>query len=462
MLLASNFIARVWKSAVGWSFAVTALRAGGFLLVLPIALRRLSPDELGLWYVFTSIGDFCAFAELGLALILGRSASFFMAGIERLPVRGLELSPPTVEMRAPNLAGLAGLLRLAQRVYVRIVAGILLFMLTVGLAIVLSKLRALPGPQTNHWLTYGVFVVATVLSVAGSYWPQFLVGIGQVRLGQRALLAGLALNYAVAACCLWLGFGILSLAVGQLVLSLVNFTYARWHALESCPGIRTITAPEIRFGEVWPATWRSLLTSLGANMCCQGTLFVCGIISSLATTASFGLSLRLALVAQGFAGAWLVVRQPHIARARAGGDLPLAIQLVRGSVGRCFVTYGFGAMGIFLVAPLLLEWIKSRTPALPPTLLAGLLVMVGLDFLVGFHSAVIQTANRFPHLKVYLLSGLGTVALAFALGREFGVAGIIGAPIVAQVWCAYWWIPRRAWFELLHAQASRTDDPLHA
>ncbi len=80
MQLASNFIVRVWKSAVGWSFAVTALRAGGFLLVLPLALRRLSPDELGLWYVFTSIGDFCAFAELGLALILGRSASFFMAG----------------------------------------------------------------------------------------------------------------------------------------------------------------------------------------------------------------------------------------------------------------------------------------------------------------------------------------------------------------------------------------------
>lgn len=54
MQLASNFIARIWKSAVGWSFAVTALRAGGFLLVLPLALRRLSPDELGRWYVFTS------------------------------------------------------------------------------------------------------------------------------------------------------------------------------------------------------------------------------------------------------------------------------------------------------------------------------------------------------------------------------------------------------------------------
>ena len=462
MQLASNFIVRVWKSAVGWSFAVTALRAGGFLLVLPLALRRLSPDELGLWYVFTSIGDFCAFAELGLALILGRSASFFMAGVESLPVHGLELNLSTAEARAPNLAGLAGLLRLARRVYVRIVGGILLFMLTAGLAIVLSKLRALPGPQSGHWLAYGVFVVATMLSVAGSYWPQFLIGIGQVRQGQRALLSGLVLNYAVAAACLLLGFGILSLALGQLVLALVNFTYARWQALANCIGIREVSALEISFSDVWPATWRSLLTSLGANLCCPSTLFVCGIVLDLATTASYGLSLRLALVAQGLAGAWLVVRQPHIARARAAADRPLAIGLVRGSVARCATTYALGALGIFVVAPALLAWMKSRTPALPPPLLAGLLIMVGLDFLVGFHSAVIQTANRFPHMKVYLLSGIATIALAFALGQTFGVAGIIAAPILAQVWCAYWWIPRRAWSELLHGQGAPADQLMKA
>ncbi len=305
-------------------------------------------------------------------------------------------------------------------------------MLTVGLAIVLSKLRALPGPQTGHWLTYGVFVVATMLSVAGSYWPQFLIGIGQVRLGQRALMSGLVLNYAVAAGCLLLGFGILSLALGQLVLALVNFTYARWQALASCPGIRTAPALAINFGDVWPVTWRSLLTSLGANMCCPATLFVCGIILDLATTASYGLSLRLALVAQGLAGAWLVVRQPHIARARAAGDLPLAIALVKGSVAAlCPDLCDSGQLGIFLLATPMLEWMKSRTPALPAALLAGLLVMVGLDFVVGFHSAVIQTANRFPHLKIYLLSGDGHDRARVRLaGTAYGIAGIIAAPII--------------------------------
>lgn len=447
---------------MGWSFAVTAMRMGGFLLVLPLALRRLSPDELGLWYVFTSIGDLCAFAELGLGLILGRSASFFMAGVERLSVHGLELNPPLVEIRAPNLRGLAGLLQLARLVYVRIVAGILLFMLTVGLAIVIYKMRALPGLRTNHLLTYGVFVAATVLSVAGSYWPQFLAGIGQVRLGQRALLAGLLLNYTVAATCLLLGLGILSLALGQLVLALVNFTYARSQALASCPGIRSVTAMTIRFGDVWPATWRSLLTTLGANMCCQSSLLVCGILFDLATTASYGLSLRLALVAQGFAGVWLVVRLPHIARARAAGDFAAAVQLFKGSLPRCFVTYAAAATCILFAVHPILDLMKSQTAALATPLLAGLLVMVGLDFLVGVHSAVIQTANRFPHLKIYFVSGSATVALAFGLGSVVGVAGIIAAPIVVQFICAYWWIPRRCWSELHHEMNAHLKSSLPA
>ncbi|MDB4888430.1 MAG: hypothetical protein JWL61_285 [Gemmatimonadetes bacterium] len=444
----ARFSSRVWHSAVSWSFAVTALRAGGFLLILPLALRRLSPDELGLWYLFTSIAELCVFAELGLGLILGRSASYFMAGVERLPAFGLTLTQPNVETRVANLAGLAALLHFGRRFYVRTIAPIVVAMLTVGLGIVLYKIRSLPGTQTLHLLTYGVFALATVLSIAGGYWSQILVGIGQVRQGQGALLLGLVLNYAVAATCLLLGVGILSLALGQVVLALASVAFSRRQVLARLPGIASISGLEIQFGELWPSAWRSALTTFGANMCCQGTLFVSGIVCDLATTASYGLSLKLALVAQGFAGVWLAVRLPHIARARAAGDVSRAVELVKHSVLRCVLTYALGATAILIAAPRLLQFVRSRTPALPPPLLAGMLVMVGLDLLVGFHSAVIVSANRFPHLVIYLASGLATIALATVLGFAYGVAGIIAAPMLTQLACAYWWIPRRGWIEL--------------
>ena len=444
----ARLVLEVWHSAVSWSLAVAALRAAGFLLVLPLALRRLSADELGLWYLYASIAEFCAFAELGLGLIIGRSASYFMAGVERLPAHGLLLSQASAERRAPNTDGLAGLLALGRHVYQRIVAPLVVVILTAGLFIVRYKMRALSGEQTLNLLTYGLFALATLLSISSSYWPQFLAGIGQVRLGQRALLLGLVLNYVVAAVCLLLGLGIVSLALGQLVLALVNFAYSRRQVLIILPGITSMSRVTIALTELWPGAWRSLMTSLGANMCCQGTLLVCGIVSSLSTTASYGLSLKLALVVHGFSSVWLGVRLPHIARARAAGDIAVAIDLVKGTVSRSFATYALGVTSVLFVAPSILGLMKSRTPALPTPLLAALLAVIGLDVLVGFHSAVIISANRFPHLAVYFVTGLATIALAFGLGSRFGVAGIIAAPVIAQVACVYWWIPRRCWSEL--------------
>jgi O-antigen/teichoic acid export membrane protein len=448
--LATNFIARVWKSAVGWSFAVTALRAGGFLLVLPLALRQLTPAELGLWYVFASIAEFSSFAELGLAAIIGRTASFFMGGLSQVPATGLEPGALPPKDREPNFAGLAGLVALSWRIYFRLALAAVGFMSTIGLAIVASKSAALGGPVAANYATYAVLTVATALSIFSAYWPSFLNGIGQVRRAQHALLAGLALNYLVAATGLMLGAGAMSLALGQLVLALTTFLFSYLQTKRSLPQLRTAVPQAIALGELWPATWRSLLIAFAAYGCTSSTVLVCGLVSSLEVTASYGLSLRLALVAHGLAAVWLNVKTPYICAARAAGDSPAAVHYVRVAILPCALTYVVGAVTLWFLGPTLLEILHSRTELLNPSLLGALFAMIGLDFIVGFHSAVILTANRFPHLRIYLATGVATIILAFLLGKAYGVAGIIASTMIVQAVAVYWWIPRRCWQELRH------------
>ncbi len=444
----SKLFHRVWQSSVGWSFAVTALRAGGFLLVLPLALRSLTPAEMGLWYLFTSIGELCSFAELGLGPIIGRTASFFLAGVPEVPRTGLSVDRPVLKGAGPNLAGLSGLLGLARRVYFRIALGVIGFMGTIGAWIVVAKVRPLPGAHGEEYAAYAVFTAASGLAILGLYWPQFLNGLGNVRHAQRALLAGLVANYAVAATGLLLGAGTMSLALGQLALAAVTFALARGLTLAKHPELRGAAPQPIAIADLWPSTWRSLAISFGSYCSNYGTTLVCGIVTDLATTASFGLSFRLAAVVHGLSAVWFNVRLPGISTARAARDRDSAIHLARSALPRCLATYAAGAAGILLAGPWALELLHSRTPLLPLPLLGALLLMLGLDFIVGFHSAIIQTANRFPHLRVYLFSGILTLALAFALGRTFGVAGILAAPLLAQSAVTYWWIPVRCWREL--------------
>jgi O-antigen/teichoic acid export membrane protein len=435
------------------------LRAVGFVFVLPIALRRLPATELGLWYFFSSIAEFALTAELGMANIIGRVASYFMGGLSRVPVGGLLPTGMARTNTTPNFEGLAGLVFMARRVYFRLALGAMTFLLTIGLFIAFRKSSHLDSPIATSLATYAVLSLATILSILTAYWPTLLSGIGQVRRAQHALLAGLAVNYLISAVGLLSGAGILSLALGQLALVVTTFTVSYQKTKRSLPQLRSAEPQPIAFGEIWPATWRALLASFGAYGCTFATVLICGLVTNLETTASYGLSFRLAVVAHGLASVWLSVKTPYISTARAAGDWESAIRYVRSTMLPSAFTYLACAGFLWFFGPAVLQLLHSRTELLSPPLLAALFMMIGLDFFVGFHAAVILTANRFPHLRIYLASGLASIVAACVLGKMFGVAGVIAAPMAVQVFSTYWWIPRRCWQELRVPAAAIPESP---
>ncbi len=76
--------ARLYSSAVAWSFVFTAIRAGGNLLVLPLMLHKLSPDDLGLWYVFLSLGGMASLIDFGFYPTMSRVTAYLWAGAEEI------------------------------------------------------------------------------------------------------------------------------------------------------------------------------------------------------------------------------------------------------------------------------------------------------------------------------------------------------------------------------------------
>src|SRR5262249_55697048 len=87
--LVRQFFSRVFRSAVGWSFLATALRFGWALFILPLVLRRVPPEELGLWYVFLSLGALASLIDFGFAQTINRAAGYLWAGAAELSPYGL-------------------------------------------------------------------------------------------------------------------------------------------------------------------------------------------------------------------------------------------------------------------------------------------------------------------------------------------------------------------------------------
>ncbi len=437
-------LSRTVQSPVIWTFLVTALRSGGFFLVLPVILRTVPSDELGLWYVFLGIAQFAGIAELGFSSTISRFTSYFLGGAREIPALGLVRDE--VSGQQPNLEGLAGLVRTARWLYFRISGLMFILMIAGGGGWLYWKYPSY-ATRTPFALAYFFFVVGTVTNMLGYFWPGVLFGLNKVRSYQQAFLLGLLLNYAVCLVGLWIGGKLFALAGGQFVLGL----YTRWKGKRTV--LQTVdlmdrTPHEVPWRILWPTTWRTGLVGLASYLSLPVTTLLCAQVLDLHTTASYGLSLQLALMLHGLSAAWMTVIWPKVNAMRSRGELAEVTRLVKTRMALSVMTFALGAIVACIVGPLTLKLLRSKTEFLPEPQLALLMLTVGVDFIMGCHSAVIQTGNQTLHLRPFIVTGVLTPVMGLMLGKFFGVTGVIIAPLASQALFNAWVTPYLCWKDL--------------
>src|SRR5689334_4217045 len=107
--IARPALTRAYQSAVLWSLFATVLRLFSGVLVLPLVVRKLPPEDLGLWYVFLALQGIAALFDLGFSPAVTRAAGYLWAGAAELRRFGVAASPKTAEEPQPNYELLGGL-----------------------------------------------------------------------------------------------------------------------------------------------------------------------------------------------------------------------------------------------------------------------------------------------------------------------------------------------------------------
>ena len=80
---------RLTRRDVVWGYLAQLMNLAGGLLLLPVLVLRLTPEEVGLWFVFLSMVSFAQLIELGLQPTLARSAAYVYSGVKDLRSEGL-------------------------------------------------------------------------------------------------------------------------------------------------------------------------------------------------------------------------------------------------------------------------------------------------------------------------------------------------------------------------------------
>ena len=213
---------RIFRTAVAWSFIATALRFGSALFVLPLLLRSVPSEELGLWYVFLSFGALATLVDFGFSTTISRVTAYLWAGARELSPYGLPKSVDLADRQRgvePNMSLLSRLIA-ALKIYYGLLGGAaLLLLLTIGGWWIYKKTYDLPNAQSLR-LAFVVYAIAVALNLIGGMWLYALNGINRVRESLQLNTAVLVENYVIAIAGLLSGLRIWALVIANFAMGL--------------------------------------------------------------------------------------------------------------------------------------------------------------------------------------------------------------------------------------------------
>jgi O-antigen/teichoic acid export membrane protein len=434
---------RLWQSAVAWTFLATFLRLGASVLVLPVILRKLPPEHLGLWYVFGTIGSFAVLLDFGFEPTVTRMAAYAWGGASRFIAFGVHEDKAAGQPNRPLLRDLVATLK----AYYFWVGLAVLALLAFGGGAWVWVVTAKDPAATSLRLAWLVYATGSCLNFVNGRWPQMLTGIGALREGQFISIVSQSFYYAVAVGGLLAGFGLWALVValagsGWLLQFSGKRMFRRMAALPD--GLPSAHLHREIISAIWPNAWRMGLASLGSFLINRSNTLICSGFLGLETTGSYGMSVQLISILVGLSMVWVDVKMPLINQLRIQGRSDDIVHIFAVRLRLVILSFLIGALAILFLAPAALRIIGSKTTLLPFGPLAVLTIILFLEMHHWLYARLVLSENYNPFPKPAIVSGTAIVIVSLILTPKFGIWGLIISQGAIQACYNNWWCVVRA------------------
>jgi O-antigen/teichoic acid export membrane protein len=437
-----NYVKRGWRSAMLAGVLGTGIRAGANLLLLPLVLdqSKLSSSELALWWVFLALGAFGNLADFGFGSTIPRIYSYLLAGAEDFDAEGLREAKTG---GPPNFAGITRVMATVQSLYLKI-SLVAVSLLVIGGTLSLIKPVAESGLGGKVWWLWAVFVVVIGYNVATGHWMLAAQGLNRMRDLQLAYVFS-GLGYvSCAAVLLVCRMGLASMVIASFIGGWILRWRCRQVYREVVPDPEQPAAPDPQIvRKLWPNACKFGVLAIGGFCIANGNVLICSQFLGKETTASFGLTAKLANFMMSFAGLWLAVKWPEIAILRTQGRLEEMARLFARRLTLVMVSFVGMAMMVLIAGDALLKWKGSSTRLIPAPVLALYLIYLAQQIFYVQFGTLAFTENVVPFFKISLYTGLGVIVCSLILTPLFGLWGLVVAPFIVETAYSSWFTVRR-------------------
>lgn len=436
-----------------WNYAGSILNLGMNLFILPIILNVLPSNELGLWYVFSSVASLITLLDFGFSSTISRNVTCAWCGAAELKKEGLGLVASNGINT--NLPLLKSLLNISKKIYMWISMISTLILLTVGTVYIYSLVNQYNNP-IYYLIAWLIYVISIIINMYYSYWNAFLRGIGALKQLNQAAIISRSLFIIISIIGLLSNGGLIAIAIAQIVSGLVLRLLCKMEFLKLAgkefltDKIERDNNEKVIFRQLLPNTTKYGMISVGGFMSQRADTLLCSSFLGLEATSRYGLTMQLLNLLGSISQLLFSSYTSQITEERLNGNKKKVITLFSISISFQFLVGIIGILVIVFIGPWILDIIGTDTELLPKPMI----LVIGMILLFEWNTSVflnfLMTSNKVPFVKTSIFSGIFIVVCSYLLLVFTNLevfALIIGRAIVGFGFNNWYW-PRYVCKEL--------------
>lgn len=431
----------IQRKDVIWSYLGNFFKLSTNIILLPIILKLLPGEDLGLWYVYATISQLVVLLDFGFAATLARNITYTWCGAKTLQKKSLD---NVFLEQNTDWASFKSILETCKFIYIIISSVALVLLLTVGTIYI----QSLDSSETLSWVVYAASVFLNLLFC---YYTSFLRGIGAIAENNKAgVISKIAqvLFSLIFLCC---GLGLLGLSLGYLLSGLTLRVVSRYYFLryENIGTNLKLVRIENRFSEliknfkiVWYNASRDGLVTLSNYLSTQANTLLCSSMIGLNTTGAYGLSVQLSTMVGTLACLPYSTYLPKLQEYAAKQEIKLSTRLFSSTMFLYIFLFCLLSLGCFIFLPVV-RWLKPSLP-FDNTLLLGVLIYSLIYYIYHNFASYISTYNTLPYTKAFIVSSILSVLGSYLLLKytNLDVWALIVAPLAVSICYNIWKWPK--------------------
>lgn len=428
---------------VFWNFSATVLKIASGVLILPLILRFLSTQEVGIWTIFLSLSAISYLLDFGFSQTFTRNITYIFSGVNELQKEGYERISSKNEINYGLLKSTIDAMRWFYK-YIAII--VFIFLILGGTTYLYFILKN--GFTGNSQLIFASWIIYSITisyQIYTLYYDALLQGRGLIKIAKQiTVISQISFIVIGSILIIFTNWGLLSLVIGQTFSIIINRVLSKKHFFDLNLKYKLSEALSLSRKEtlenISPNAIKIGITSLGGYLVNRSSIFIGSIYIPLADIASFGITKQIIDLLACIATLWFSTYYPQMIQHRVqNNDYGIKNLYIKSKI-IYFVIFIVG--GIFLVGignPML-EIIESKTLFIPNYLFIFAIIVSLLENNHSWAGSILLTKNEVPFFKAALYSGLLTVILLFVFlnATNMGILSFVLAPGIAQLCYQNW------------------------